>query len=95
MGVLDPIYNEQFQTELLEQIVQKIDVINGMSNNTIIMNSEDFMGDYKQSTFFGRFSKLIERRDITSDASDSDKRMNKKENLADVIDFKTNVFVTD
>lgn len=94
MALLDPIYNEQFQTELLEQIVQKIDVINGMSNNTILMNSEDFMGDYKQSTFFGRIADLIERRDITSDAADTDKRMNKKEDVEVVIDFKTKVFET-
>ena len=94
MALLSPVYNEQFQTELLEQIVQKIDVINGMSNNTILMGSEDFSGDYKQSTFFGRIANLIERRDITSDAADTDKRMNKKEDVEVVVDFKTKVFET-
>jgi len=94
MALLSPVYNEQFQTELLEQIVQKIDVINGMSNNTILMGSEDFSGDYKQSTFFGRIANLIERRDITSDSSDTDKRMNKKEDVEVVVDFKTKVFET-
>ena len=94
MALLDPIYNEEFQTQLIEQLVQQVDVVNSASNGTILFNSEDFFGNYEKNAFFGRIANLIERRDITSDAQDTDKRVNKKENVEVVIDYKTKVFET-
>lgn len=94
MALLNPIYNEEFQTRLLENLVQKIDVINASSNGTIIMSNEDFVGNFMKEAFFGRIANLIERRDITTDAVAADKRMNKKENVEVVIDYKSKVFET-
>ena len=94
MALLNPVYNEEFQTRLLENLVQKIDVINASSNGTIIMSNEDFVGNFMKEAFFGRIANLIERRDITADTVAGDKRMNKKENVEVVIDYKSKVFET-
>lgn len=94
MALFDPIYNELLHTQIMEGLVQKIDVLNQSSNNTILMGSEAFMGDYRQESFFDRITDIIERRDITSDAATTDKRMATKEDVDVVIDFKSRVFET-
>lgn len=94
MALYDPVYNELFPLMLMEALVQKVDILNGSSNNTILMGTEAFMGNYKQSSFFGRYTDLIERRDITSDAATTDKRVSLKEDVDVVIDFKSRAFET-
>lgn len=92
MSLYSPIYNEQLHTELVEQLVQNLDVLNSNSNNTILMGTEDFIGNYLQETFFGQVTDLVERRDITVDTATTDKRLSQKENVEVAIDFKTRLF---
>ena len=92
MALFDPIYNELLHTQIMEGLVQKIDILNSSSNNTILMGTESFMGHYLQESFFDRVTDLIERRDITVDTATTDKRMSTKENVEVAIDFKSRVF---
>lgn len=92
MAMFD-VYQDQLATAILEEMVQKIDVVNAMSANTILLGSESFSGDYKQTSFFDRITDLIERRDIDSDAAATDKRLSIKEDVEVVLDFKSRVFI--
>ncbi len=94
MALLTPIYNEQMQTAILEDLVQNIDLLNASSAGTILMSSEDFMGNYLQETFYDRIASLVERRDINSDAVVADKRLSLVEDVEVNIDFASKVFET-
>tara|TARA_R110000782_G_scaffold270483_1_gene371894 strand:- start:73774 stop:74736 length:963 start_codon:yes stop_codon:yes gene_type:complete len=94
MALLDPIYNEQLQTAMLEGLVQNIDVLNQSSAGTILLGTEDFYGNYMESTHYDRIADMIERRDITSDAATTDKRMSLIEDVEVVIDYKSKILET-
>lgn len=60
------IYQEQFQSGLVERTAQMIDLFNERSNGAIVFDKMDLMGDYSKEAFFPLISSLVARQDLTS-----------------------------
>lgn len=75
MALLTPQYQEQFYIAVLEELARTVDVFNAGSNGTLLLGSEDYMGDYLQQAGYDRIGSLITRRDVTVDTAATDLRM--------------------
>lgn len=62
------IYDEQFQTGLVEKTAQNIDIFNERSNGCIIMEARDILGHYEKRAITTLVASLVSRRDNTSTA---------------------------
>lgn len=60
------VYQEQFQSGLIETTQQVSDAFNAASQGCIVMSQVSRKGDYSQAAFFKNTSGLVTRRDLTS-----------------------------
>lgn len=74
-ALLTPQYQEEFYLGVIEELARNIDVWNAASNGTLLIGSEDYMGDYLKEAAYDRIGSLITRRDITVDTAATDLRM--------------------
>lgn len=72
MALLTPVYQTEFYTAVLEELARNVDVFNEGSNGTLILGSEDYMGDYIKETMYDRIGSLITRRDVTVNTAVAD-----------------------
>jgi hypothetical protein len=75
MAILTPVYQTEFYTAVLEELARNVDVFNAGSNGTLLLGSEDYMGDYIKEAGYDRIANLITRRDVTVNTAVSDLNM--------------------
>lgn len=75
MATMSPQYQEDFYIAALEELARTVDVFNAGSNGTILLGSEDYMGDYIREAGYDRVANLIQRRDVDVDTAATDLRM--------------------
>src|SRR3990167_4056266 len=63
------IYDEQFQSGLVEKTAQHIDIFNEKSNGCIVMEARDILGNYEKRALTTLISSIVTRRDNTSSAA--------------------------
>ena len=73
--LLNPQYQEEFYLGVIEELARNVDVFNQGSNGTLLIGSEDYMGDYIKEAMYDRVGSLITRRDISVDTAATDLRM--------------------
>lgn len=59
------IYNDQAQTAYLERVQDVIEVFNGSSQGTVILDSEAIEGDFKERAFY-KLQGAVAHRDVNS-----------------------------
>jgi len=96
MALLTPQYQEEFYLGVIEELARNIDVFNAGSNGTLLIGSEDYMGDYLKEAMYDRISGLVSRRDVTVDTAATDLRMALQEHVGVDVAHKIGpVFETD
>lgn len=80
-AVLSPIYQEQFYLGVIEELARTVDVFNAGSNGTLLLGSDQYMGDYIQEAMYDRIPGLIQRRDINVDTAVADLSMSLQEHV--------------
>lgn len=75
MALLTPVYQTEFYTAVIEELARNVDVFNAGSNGTLLLGSEDYMGDYIKEAAYDRIGSLITRRDITVNTAATDLAM--------------------
>lgn len=75
MALLTPQYQEEFYLGVIEELARNVDAFNAASNGTLLIGSEDYMGDYIKEAAYDRIGSLITRRDVTVDTAATDLRM--------------------
>jgi hypothetical protein len=81
MALLTPQYQTEFYLGAIEELARNVDVFNGMSNGTLLIGSEDYMGDYIKESMYDRVSGLVTRRDVTVDTAVTALRMSLQEHV--------------
>lgn len=79
MALMTPQFQEEFYLAALEELARNVDVFNAGSNGTLIMGSEDYMGDYLREAGYDRVGSFVQRRDVTVDTAATDLRMSLNE----------------
>lgn len=64
------IYNEYYQTSMIEELSQNLDLFNGGTNNSLILDVSGITGDYKYETFFVDDEAYDDRRSETDISTD-------------------------
>lgn len=96
MALLTPQYQEEFYLGVIEELARNIDVFNAGSNGTLLIGSEDYMGDYLKEAMYDRVSGLVSRRDVSVDTAVTDLRMALQEHVGVDVAHKIGpVFETD
>lgn len=96
MALLTPQYQEEFYLGVIEELARNVDVFNAGSNGTLLIGSEDYMGDYIKEAMYDRVSGLVSRRDVTVDTAVTDLRMALQEHVGVDVAHKIGpVFETD
>lgn len=96
MALLTPQYQEEFYLGVIEELARNVDVFNAGSNGTLLIGSEDYMGDYLKEAMYDRISGLVSRRDVTVDTAATDLRMALQEHVGVDVAHKIGpVFETD
>lgn len=75
MAVLTPVYNTEFYSGVVEELARNVDVFNAGSNGTLLIGSEDYMGDYLKEAAYDRIAGLVARRDVTTNGAVADLSM--------------------
>lgn len=75
MALLTPVYQTEFYTGVIEELARNVDVFNAGSNGTLLIGSEDYMGDYIKEAGYDRIANLVTRRDVTVNTAASDLNM--------------------
>lgn len=76
------IYDEQLQAGYIEQMAQFTDAFNAASNGTIVVTSQEKLGNYEKEAFFKDISSsIITRQDITSNAAVAPTKLLQDENI--------------
>lgn len=73
------VYQDQFQTGVIETLTQNTDAFNDASRGAIALTTASRRGDYSQQAFFANIASLISRRDTTSVAGATDLAMTEDE----------------
>lgn len=96
MALLTPQYQEEFYLSVIEELARNVDVFNAGSNGTLIIGSEDYMGDYLKEAMYDRVAGLVSRRDVTVDTAATQLAMSLQEHVGVDVAHKIGpVFQTD
>lgn len=80
------IYDNYYQTAMLEQLEKNLEIFNGASNGAIVLRSENSAGNYNYSTMFD-LADTVDHRDNTSTSDQDDGYLTDTERA----DVKTNL----
>ncbi len=73
------IYQEEFNAGMYEREGQMIDLFNVSSANSLVLSTSRKRGEYEKTSFFKKLSDSITRRDLTSTASATPKKLEQEE----------------
>lgn len=81
MALMSPQYQSEFYLGIIETLARNVDVFNAGSNGTLLIGSQDYMGDYIKESMYSRIPGLVGRRDVTVDTAVADLRMALQEHV--------------
>jgi len=73
------IYHEEYYGGMYEALAQNVNGFNAASNGGLKLVQKELLGDYEKESFNDQIADLITRRDTTSVASVTDKKMTQDE----------------
>lgn len=73
------VYQDQFQSGIVEVLTQNGDAFNQASQGAIALSTASRKGDFSEQAFFQNLSTLVSRRDVTSNAAATDLNLTEAE----------------